>query len=330
MKTIRWGILGLGNIAKAFVTGLRAVPDAQVVAVGSRSLIKAQAFAAEFCPDHSVSAHGSYAALAADPAVDVIYIATPHPMHLADALLCLEAGKAVLCEKPIAVNAKQVEQMIAVARRKQVFLMEAMWTRFLPVMVQVRQWLQEGAIGQPRQVAADFGFRGPWEPDGRLLNPAYAGGALLDVGIYPIAFAAMVFGAQPQSIGGTAHIGTTGVDEQAAISLGYVGGGQAALRCAIQTETPQQARIDGTEGSIVLPNKFWQATTATLTAGTRNETISLPHVANGYEYEAMEVGRCLRAGIMESPIMPLAESLALMRILDTLRQQWGLRYPMDA
>jgi predicted dehydrogenase len=329
MKTIRWGILGLGSIAKAFVTGLRAVPDAQVVAVGSRSLDKAQAFVAQLGASHSVTAHGSYAALAADPAVDVIYIATPHPMHLADAVLCMQAGKAVLCEKPIAVNAQQVEQMIAVAQQHKVFLMEAMWTRFLPIMVQVRTWLQQGAIGQPRQVAADFGFRGPWEPQGRLLNPSYAGGALLDVGIYPISFAAMVFGAHPNYIAGTAHIGSTGVDEQSAISLGYANGGQAALRCAIQTETPQQARIDGTSGSIILHDQFWKATTATLKTNERSETITLPHLGNGYEYEAMEVGRCLRSGLLESPTMTWAESLALMRILDTLRKQWGLRYPME-
>ncbi len=326
MEKIRWGILGLGTIAKAFVTGLRVVTDAEVVAVGSRSLEKAQAFAADY---HVPRAHGSYAALVADPDVDVIYIATPHPMHLGDVELCLNAGKAVLCEKPMAVNCKQVERMVSLARTNKIFLMEAMWTRFLPMMVHIRKWLADGAIGEARQVSADFGFRGAWEPQGRLLNPDYAGGALLDVGIYPIAFAAMVFGSQPHYIGGCAHIGKTGVDEQAVMALGFSGGGQASLRCAIQTQSPQNARIDGTAGSIVIHNEFWKATKATLFAQGKEETVELPFLANGYEYEAMEVGRCIRAGLTESPTMPLSESLALMDILDRLRKQWGLTYPMD-
>lgn len=324
---IRWGILGLGTIAKAFAKGLTAVPDAKLVAVGSRSLDKATAFAGEFGAER---AHGSYEALANDPGIDAIYVATPHPMHRADAILCLEAGKAVLCEKPFTVNLRELEQVVTVARRKKVFLMEAMWTRFLPVMVQVREWLKSGAIGEPRLVTADFGFRCGWDPQSRLLSPAYAGGGLLDVGIYTIAFAAMVFGAKPTRIGGVAHLGETGVDEQAAITLGYDKGGLASLTCGVRTETPQDARIDGTEGRITIAPTFWKAQRAVLTAGTRSETVEIPHRANGYEFEAMEVGRCLRAGLTESPVVTLDESLALMRIMDELRGQWGLKYPMDA
>jgi predicted dehydrogenase len=326
MKTIRWGILGLGTIAKAFVTGLRAIPDAEVVAVGSRSADKARTFAAEY---GVARAHGSYAELAGDPAVDVIYIATPHPMHVAEVELCLSAGKAVLCEKPMGVNAKHVERMIRIARDKKIFLMEAMWTRFLPLMVQVRTWLKEGAIGEPRQVAADFGFRGPWEPEGRLLNRNFAGGGLLDVGIYPIAFAAMVFGAKPSHISGFAHVGQTGVDEQAAMIVGYPDGGSASLRCGIQTQTAQQARIDGTAGSIIIHGEFWKGTSATLLSAARNETVDCSFIGNGYEYEAIEVGRCLRAGLTESPTVSLDESLAIIRILDELRRQCGITYPMD-
>jgi dihydrodiol dehydrogenase / D-xylose 1-dehydrogenase (NADP) len=323
---IRWGILGLGTIARAFATGLTAVPDARLVAVGSRSVFKAKEFAKEF---GAARVHGSYAELAADPEVDAIYVATPHPMHKDDAILCLEHGKAVLCEKPFCVNAKELEQVIAVARRKNVFLMEAMWTRFLPAMVMVREWLAQGRIGEPRLVTADFGFRCQWDPQSRLLAPSYAGGGLLDVGIYTVAFAALVFGPQPSRITGFAHLGETGVDEQAAFVLGWPGGKLASLTCAVRTETTQGARIDGTAGRIEVPAPFWKATRAVLTTGGRTETIDAPHKANGYEYEAMEVGRCLRAGLKESPIVTLDESLAMMRILDQVRAQFGLRYPMD-
>jgi dihydrodiol dehydrogenase / D-xylose 1-dehydrogenase (NADP) len=323
---IRWGILGLGTIARAFATGLAAVPDARLVAVGSRSLAKAEGFAAEF---GNPRAHGSYEALANDPGVDAIYIATPHPLHRDDAILCLNARKAVLCEKPFCVNAADLEAIIAIARERRTFLMEAMWTRFLPTMARVREWLAAGAIGEPRLVTADFGFRCGWDPQSRLLAPALAGGGLLDVGIYTIAFAAMVFGPRPQRLTGFAHLGETGVDEQAAFVLGYERGRLAALTCAVRTDTPHEARIDGTEGRITVPTHFWKATKAVLTAKGRTETVEMPHLANGYEYEAMEVGRCLRAGLTESPIVSLDESLALMRTMDELRRQWGLSYPME-
>jgi predicted dehydrogenase len=323
---VRWGILGLGTIARTFAKGLAAIPDAELVAVGSRSAAKAAAFAAEFGAERS---HGSYEALAADPGIDAIYVATPHPMHKDDAILCLEAGKAVLCEKPFTVNAAELEAVIAVARRRKVFLMEAMWTRFLPAMVRVREWLAAGRIGQPRLVTADFGFRCEWDPQSRLLAPAMAGGGLLDVGIYTVAFAAMVFGPRPERVTGFAHLGETGVDEQAAFVLGYAGGALASLTCGVRTATAHHARIDGTEGRIEVGPPFWKATRATLTVGEHQETIDQPHQANGYEYEAMEVARCLRAGLLESPVVPLDESLALMRVLDRLRQEFGLRYPMD-
>ena len=323
---IRWGILGLGTIARAFAIGLTAVPEAKLVAVGSRSVFKAKEFAKEF---GAARTHGSYEDLAKDPEVDAIYIATPHPMHKDDAILCLNHGKAVLCEKPFCVNAKELEQVVAVARAKNVFLMEAMWTRFMPVMARVREWLAAGRIGEPRLVTADFGFRCAWDPQSRLLAPALAGGGLLDVGIYTVAFTSMVFGPKPSRITGFAHLGETGVDEQAAFILGYPGGGLASLTCAVRTNTPHGARIDGTEGRIDIPAPFWKATRAVLTAGGHSETIDAPHKSNGYEYEAMEVGRCLRAGLKESPIVTLDESLALMRVLDQVRGQFGLKYPMD-
>ena len=323
MKTIRWGILGLGGIARQFATGLQACPDMELAAVGSRSADKAKAFASEF---KAKRAHGSYEALAVDPEVDAIYVATPHPMHKDAAMLCLRAKKAVLCEKPFTLNAKEAEAVIACARRENVFLMEAMWTRFLPVVGQVREWLARKAIGDVRMLTADFGFRAGWNPEGRLLNPQLGGGALLDVGVYTVSFASMLFGGAPSKITGFAHIGDSQVDEQSAMVLAYPRGELALLSCAVRTNSPQEARILGTDGMIHLPG-FWHASEATLqVAGKAPETFKSAAVGNGYNYEAMEVARCLRAGLKESPIMALEESLAIMRTLDTLRQQWGLVY----
>ena len=324
-EKVRWGILGLGSIAKQFARGLVATKDAELVAVGSRSKEKAEAFGAEFNAPHR---HASYEALVADPEVDAIYVSTPHPYHAENSLLCLRAGKEVLCEKPFALNARQAREVIDCARRRRLFLMEAMWTRFLPAICQVRQWLASGAIGEVRMLTADFGFRAGWNPESRLLNPHLGGGALLDVGVYTVAFAYMVMGGAPKRIESMADIGKTGVDEQSAILLGFEGGRLALLSCAVRTGTPHSARIDGTDGRIEVP-RFWHTTEATLTAGERTEHFEQPHEGNGYNYEAAEVGRCLRAGKLESDIMPLDETLSIMQTLDTIRGQWGMRYPQE-
>ncbi len=324
-KVIRWGILAPGNIAHQFARGLKVLPDAELIAVGSRSIERADKFADEFDIPHR---HGSYADLVSDPDVDAIYVATPHPFHKDCAILCLKAGKAVLCEKPLAVNAEQVKEMIACAREYKQFLMEAIWTRFIPVMVKVREWLADGAIGEPRILTADFGFRAGLNPEGRLFKPELAGGGLLDVGIYTIAMAYMVFGA-PSQITSLAHVGETNVDEQAGILLGYDEGQIALLHCAIRTGTPQEARIMGTDGSIHIPG-FWHSTSATLNAaGKEPERVEMPFKGNGYENEAIEVMRCLREGKLESDIVPLAESLSIMETMDSVRAQWGLKYPME-
>jgi predicted dehydrogenase len=325
-KTIRWGILGPGNIAHRFAEGLSVLADAELIAVGSRSSERADKFANEFSIPHR---HGSYVDLANDPDVDAIYVATPHPFHKEYTILCLEAGKAVLCEKPLAVNAQQAREMVECARESRKFLMEAMWTRFLPAMVKVREWLAEGAIGEARMLTADFGFRSGWNPEGRLLNPELAGGALLDVGVYTVAMAHMVFDGSPSRITSMAHIGETGVDEQSAILLGYDSGQLAMLSCAVRTSTPQDARIMGTEGSIHIPG-FWHTTSATLYASGKNaERIEMPFEGNGYNYEAAEVMRCLRGGKLESDITPLDESLSIIETMDKVRAQWGLKYPME-
>ncbi len=322
---VRWGIIGAGKIARKFAEGLRFAKSAELVAIGSRSKERAEQFAAEFGVGR---AHGGYENLASDGEVDAVYIATPHPMHKSNSILCLEAHKAVLCEKPFTVNAPEAEQVIAEARRQQVFIMEAMWTRFIPVIAKLRELLGQGAVGEVRMVMADFGFRAEWDPRGRALNPALAGGALLDVGVYGISLASMVLGAA-QRVTGLAHIGDSGVDEQAAVVLGYDGGALAVLVCGVRTDTPGEASVIGTEGRIQLGRGWWHGSAMTLVRGKEREIFEIPTEGNGFNYEADEVARCLADGKTESDVIPLDETLAIMRTMDEIRAQWGLKYPME-
>ncbi len=320
---VGWGILGAGSIADAFASDLKNLADARLVAVGSRSREKAEEFAEQFGIQR---AYGSYTEMVSDPGVDVIYVATPHPFHQEHTLLCLDLGKAVLCEKPMGINARQVRAMAGRARQRGRFLMEATWSRFNPVLVQVRRWLAEGRIGEVRMLTADFGFRASWNPQGRLLNLELAGGALLDVGCYTVALASMVYGHPPDQVQAAAHIGDTGVDEQTAMLFRYGQGQLALLSCAVRTETPQEARIDGTEGSIHIPS-FWRASRATLRVTGRDPVETTG--SSGYHYEAAEVMACLRASLTESAAMPLDESIAIAETMDRVRAFIGLRYPME-
>jgi len=324
---ISWGILATGNITHKMVAGLKVLPDAEVIAVGSRSVESANAFADKYDIPHR---HSTYEALCADPEVDVIYVAPPHSGHRDCTIMALNGGKAVLCEKPFAINRAQAVEMAAVAREKKLFLMEAMWTRFLPTVVQARQWIKEGRIGTPQMVYADFGFRTEYEEESRLFDPAFGGGGLLDVGIYPVSFAAMVFGAVPNRIAAMAEIGPTGVDDMNGAVLGFPGGGLALVSSAVRAETQQEARIIGTEGKIHLPSPFWSGTKVVLEVnGAEPETFDLPHEGNGYNCQAREVMDCMRAGKLESGVMPLDESIAIMGTLDEMRRQWGVKYPME-
>ena len=324
-ETLRWGILGPGNIARKFAEGLAHAEAAELVAVGSRSRDKADAFGEAFDIPHR---HASYEALADDADVDAIYVATPHPMHRPNSILCLEAGKAVLCEKPFTVNAAEAREVIAAAREKGVFLMEAMWSRFLPAMVTLREMLAAGAIGEVRMILGDFGFRCGWDPAGRLLDPALAGGGLLDVGVYPISLASMILGA-PVGVAGAAHIGETGVDEQAGMVLTCAGGALAVLATGVRTSTPHEAWILGTDGKIHLHAGWWRGSRITVYKGSDTEDTDVPAVGNGYNYEADEVARCVAAGKTESGVMPLDETVSIMETMDALRAVWGLKYPME-
>lgn len=323
---IHWGILGTGKIARQFAAGLKQLPDAKLIAVGSRTAEPAEAFGKQFAVAHR---HPSYEALVRDPDVEAIYVATPHSCHYENTLLALAAGKAVLCEKPFTINAREAEAVIALARTKKLFLMEAMWTRCFPLMAKLRELLASQAIGEARMLTADFGFRAAYHEEARLFDPTAGGGALLDVGVYPVSLASMIFGS-PTRIVSQAQLGKTGVDEAAAIILSHAQGQLAVLSTAIRLETAQEAIIMGTTGRIRIHSPWWRPAAMTLTRdGRSDETMEFAFAGNGYQFEAAEVRRCLRAGKLESHVMPLDETLAIMRTLDAIRAQWGLRYPMD-
>ncbi len=340
MSKTRWGILSTGYIAGMLAEGLSVVDDAELVAVGSRSQANADAFADRWGAPHR---HASYEALAADPDVDVIYVATPHPYHYENTLMCLNAGKHVLVEKPFALNARQAGEMIALARQKGLFLMEAMWTRFIPAMAQVRQWLADGEIGDVQLVRANLSFHHDFNPESRLFKRELGGGAMLDVGIYPISFAFMVLGS-PTSVFSTATLGPTGTDDRSAYMFGYEGGKTALLSSAVRLNVPVEADIIGTDGMIKIHQSWINPRKITLgklaPEGVVNrlifegrlydtQTLHIPTEGNGYNYEVIEVGRCIQAGKQESDIMPLDQSLDIMRTMDTIRGQWGLTYPTE-
>lgn len=325
-EVIRWGILGTGYIARAFAKDLKWASGAELLAVGSRAQETADAFGDEFGVPRR---YAQYEALADDPDVDAVYVATPHHLHCANTLLCLNAGRTVLCEKPLAINAREAREMVATARERKLFLMEAMWTRFFPAMEKVRALLDSDVLGEVRMVTADFGFRAAEDERGRLVDPAAGGGSLLDVGVYPVSLASMVLGA-PSRIAALAHLGETGVDEQAGILFGYDAGQLAILHSAVETETLQEAAILGTEGRIRLAPRFWCPSRLALSLeGEDDEVLEFPYEGQGYQFEADEVMACLREGRTESAVMPLDESVQVMETLDRIRAEWGLRYPME-
>jgi predicted dehydrogenase len=328
-QDIRWGILGTGKIAKAFATALQDTPGAKLAAVASRSVDSATKFGAEYNAERF---HGSYQALADDPEVDVIYIGTPHPMHHKNALMCLNGGKAVLVEKSFTMNRRQAEDIIALAREKKLFVMEAMWTRFMPAVVEAKRIVDSGEIGKPAHVAADFGFTSDAGPEHRLFNPELGGGALLDLGIYPLSMSSFFLGTVT-GVKAQAEMAPTGVDMQTAFTLTHEGGGVSSCACSLRARTPTELTISGTKGFVRLSDRFHNTETITITvvdgAARSERTVTLPRSGNGYTHEAQEVGRCLRAGLIESPVMPHAETLNIMGTLDDIRAQIGLRYSAD-
>ncbi len=328
MKKIRWGILSTGNVANSFVKDIKHVPDAEVIAVGSRNQETADTFGQKYNIPHCYS---SYEALANDPDVDVIYIATPHVFHAENSILCMEAGKAVLCEKAFCINAGEAEKMILSARENNVFLMEALVTRHFPVIHQVLNWIKDGLIGEVRLVQANRCAREEFTLESRVMKRELGGGSLLDLGIYVIGFSSMIFGQPPQKATGFGFIGDYGSDEQGASILEYDNGALAILTFALRTDTVNEAYIYGTKGYIKLPDLFAVPHKASLhIKGQPEIKFEKTIIGNGLHYQVKEVHRCLRESLLESPRMPLEESLQIMETMDKIRSSWDLTYPNDS
>ena len=327
-KQIQWGIMGTGRIANAFAEGLQNTTNGKLQAIGSRNRESAQKFAKQW---KIPTAYNSYEELASSTSVDAIYIATPHTEHAENAILCMIQGKAVLCEKPFAVNSEQVRSMIEKSREHNVLLMEGMWSRFPPLMTKIRNIIKNNEIGEIRTIHADFGFKPENnDPKGRLFNPELAGGSLLDVGIYPISLAFMING-KPDSIVSEWTRGKTGVDEQASVIFKYANGSMAVLHSSIQSDTGQEALISGTKGTIRIHKQCWKPQIMTLTNSNtgKSKKVESPFLGNGFNYEAEHFGQLLIEGRKESPIMPLDESISIISTLDDIRKVWGLRYPCE-
>lgn len=319
----RWGILATGHIAGRFAEDLKRVPGAELMAVGSRTAESAERFAGR----HGARRwYASWSELAADPDLDVVYVATPHAAHHAAALTCLRAGRAVLLEKPFTLDLATSRDLVETARDAGVFLMEAMWMRTNPLVRRMCELVADGAIGTVVNVRGDFGVAGPFSPKHRMRARALGGGALLDLGVYPVSLAHLLLGV-PDHVSAWAKISPEGVDENTGIVLGYDTGAIATLSCGIMATTAITAAITGTKGRIDLSEPFFRPSSLTLHRdATAPETIHADIVGNGYQDEAAEVQRCLAAGMLESPLVPHTATLEVMALLDRIRAQIGVDY----
>ncbi|MFA4081634.1 Gfo/Idh/MocA family protein [Mycobacteroides salmoniphilum] len=325
-EAIRWGIIGPGRIAGSVARDFPLTPRAELVAVASRSAQRAR----EFAQAHRIPrAFGSYRELLSDPDVDAVYIATPHPQHRQAAIAALTAGKAILVEKTFTATVSGAQEIIDIARARGVFAMEAMWTRFQPVIVAAKKLIDDGVIGEVRQVQADLGVDRPFDPDDRLFNPALGGGALLDLGVYVVSLAQYFLG-DPAAVVAHGSLFPTGVDAEAGLLLRYDDGRTATLLCSLLHHTPGQARIFGTEGWIdILPRFHHPREIVVHRKGSDPEPIVKPPAGGGYSHELEEVTECLLDGRAQSTVMPLADTLAVQRILNTACEQLGVHHTED-
>ncbi len=325
MKKFRWGVIGCGLIAPKFFQALENTGEGQVVAAASKSMHRAKRLQKKLGIEH---VYDSYESMLQQETLDAVYIANTHAEHAAAAKLCLERGLPVLIEKAFTRNAKEAEELIVLAQQKNLFLMEAMWTRFNPSSAKVRELIAAGVIGNVQHLRAEFCVWMPPSmktmPWNRMYSPRLAGGALLDIGVYPIAYARMIFGQQPARISSSAKMAWTGVDVTEEFVFEYSGGQKAELSASFREARPRDAVITGTLGTIRVPH-FSHTDQVLLIRNGEEELFEC--AANGFEHEIREVHRCLREGLIESPLMPLGETLETMRTMDTLRAQWGLKYP---
>ncbi len=324
MKTesIKWGILGPGKIARKFAAGLADVNNAQLYSVGSRSIDRAREFAKE---TDAVKYFGSYEEMLTDKNLDVVYVATPHVFHHEHTLLCLKHKKAVLCEKPFAMNVTQVEEMIATAKREKVFLMEALWTQFLPHFRFVIEVVKSGKYGKVKNLKADFGFNAPFDAEGRLFNKALGGGSLMDIGIYPV-FAAMSILGKPETISSSANLCSTGVDEDCSIVFHYKNDVAAELQCSINKHSATTATILFEKAIVHMNTRFHEPTSLKISTENGDETIEFDVSSNGYNFEAAHVQQMLKEGKTESNEMTFEKSKQLITLLDDVREKIALVY----
>jgi predicted dehydrogenase len=321
---MRWGVIATGWVSNNFAKATKLLPEAELAAVGSRSRESAEAFGEK----HGIPRrHGSYEDLVSDPDVEAVYIGTPHNLHHANTLMALEAGKHVLCEKPLAVNAGQAREMIEAARERGLFLMEAMWTRFVPVWVDLKERLDSGEFGKIGFLYSSFGEAMPYEPEGRAYNPHLAGGALLDLGVYPISLASWLLG-KPETMTSKVKMADTGVDQRNAMIFTHPDGSVASLSTAMDVTTACESEIAAEKAFIRVKRHWFQAQSYEVVTPDGTDVVSRPF-ENGFQFEISHAMKRIGKGQTESEIMPLDESLEIGRTMDALRAEWGLKYPFE-
>jgi predicted dehydrogenase len=323
--TVNWGILGAGRIARKFATDFKILTNGKLLAVASRSQIRSNKFAEEF---NIPKAYSSYQDMVLNPEINVVYIATTHNFHFEHVQLCLNNGKSVLCEKPVSVNSAELAILQKLAKEKNLFFMEALWTYYLPAIQQSIKWIKEGRIGKVKQLQVSFGFRGDMDKSRRLANPELAGGALLDIGIYGIAMAELVFDEGIKDIQALAHFSETGIDDENNLQIRYENGGMAQISSSLTCELKNEAVIYGTKGRIEIP-LFWMAKKTILISSEESIEFIDETPQLGYNHEAFAVNELLQEKALESTIIPLARSKKILSIMDHVRAQIGLKYPFE-
>jgi len=322
-KKINWGIIGLGNIANKFASDLQLSKNSILYGVASRNIKKAQRFSQKF---NSVNYFGSYEDLAKNPEIDIVYIATPHIFHYENTMMCLEYGKSVLCEKPLGINSDEVKRMLNEAKSRKLFLMEGLWTRFIPATEKLIELLSEKVIGDILFIRADFGFKGDLDYDGRIYNKQLGGGSLLDIGIYPIYLSLLTLGL-PTNIKSMARMSHTDVDTYCSMLFDYNNSAKAILESTVEADTPIEAYIYGSKGVLKLHSRFHHTEKISFYQNEElKEVFDIKYKGEGYLYEIEEVNRCLNHNNLESEKIPHSISLNLIRLIDRVKDEIGLSY----
>lgn len=326
-NTINWGIMATGKIAHTFAKAVNAAEGAKLYACASRDGAKAAEFGKLYGAEKS---YGSYEELAADPNVDIVYVASPMSCHYENVKLCFEHGKNVLCEKSITMNSAQLEELVKIAKEKDLFFMEAMWTKCLPSFLNAKEWVRSGRIGEIKAIRADFSNPVDFDPTDRLFRPELGGGALLDLAVYPITFITAFLGFEPMKISSSVNFGNGGVDTDEAVIFKYEKA-FASMTAGFNMENENRAVIVGTEGRIAFDPWFFCTDTVRLFDKTNKllEGSVTPHLCNGYEYEILEAQKCLSEGRKESALNPLSDTMGVMKIMDGLRRDWGCKFPNE-